>query len=189
MKIKNKLLFGLLVGIMVGIVLGWTVIHLADLRTCPQKNCVGRAEVIPVSDRGYFPQAYEVLKGAKKSIHIATFELKYYTKYPDSMENKIVEELLKAHERGVDVRIVVDEYSKENNAYDYLKSKGVRIKYDGNKTTTHAKLIIVDGKVVVLGSTNLSYYGIERNNEVNLIVKDEKTADYFERYFEELWAD
>lgn len=89
-----------------------------------------------------------------------------------------MEELLKAHKRGVDVRIVVDEYSRENNAFEYLKSNGVKIKYDGNKTSTHAKLIIVDGKIIVLGSTNLSYYGLEQNNEVDLMVIDEKAADY-----------
>lgn len=116
-----------------------------------------------------------------------TVELKYYTNYPDSDENLIVEALIDAHNRGVDVRIVVDQYSKENNTFDLVKEKGIMIKYNPKDVTTHAKLIIVDGEVVIIGSTNLSYYGLEKNNEANLIVKSKKVADYWEAYFERLW--
>ena len=64
-------------------------------------------------------------------------------------------------------------------------SFGLRL--DGPKRTSHAKLIIIDGKIVVIGSTNLSHYGIDMNGEANVIIHDEKVATYFEGYFEGIW--
>ncbi|MFH0860602.1 MAG: phospholipase D-like domain-containing protein [Candidatus Altiarchaeota archaeon] len=177
----------ILIGIMIGVVLGVMVTNTARLNVCPLKNCVNEAEIIPVSDRGYFQQAIEVLEGAQESIHIVTFELKYYPNYPDSSQNRIIEALIDAKKRGVDVRIVVDDYSKENNAFGILEENGVEVRMDPDDVTTHAKLIIVDGETVMIGSTNFSYYGLEKNNEANLIVKSRKAADYYEAYFERLW--
>ncbi|HIE34005.1 MAG TPA: hypothetical protein EYP86_02565 [Candidatus Altiarchaeales archaeon] len=186
MKFKN-LFLGILIGILIGIILGVEIVHLAESRVCPEKYCIDSDYIIPVSDRGYFPRVHEILQKADKSIHIIAFELKYYTKYPKSKENILIQDLIEAHKRGVDVKIIVDEYSDENNAYSYLKENGIEIKYDSQKVTTHAKLIIVDNRIVVLGSTNFSYYGLEKNNEVDVIIYAKHIADYFEAYFQNLW--
>jgi len=177
----------ILIGILLGVILGVEVVHLAGERVCPAPNCVDRAKVVPLSDRGYFPALHEALMGAQKSIHIASFELKYYKNFPRSSMNIIVEDLIAAHRRGVDVRIVVDEYSRENNAYEKLKEAGIDVRFDGNESTTHAKLIIVDGKIVFVGSSNLSYYGLEKNREADVMIEDEKTVEYYERYFKEIF--
>ncbi|MFH1789235.1 MAG: phospholipase D-like domain-containing protein [Candidatus Altiarchaeota archaeon] len=184
----KKLVTAALIGVIVGIILAVEVIHIADQRACPAPSCIGGAQVIPVSDRGYADAVLALLADASESIHIATFELKYYENYPDSSANKLVDELIAAHRRGVDVKIIVDEYSKENNAYEKLKSEGINIRYDSKSTTTHAKLVVIDGKIVVLSSTNLSYYGLEKNSETNVIIRDEKTAEYYEIYIANLLA-
>ncbi len=186
---QAKIWYVFLLGIFFGVVLGVEVVHFAEDDVCPQTLCIDQASVVPLSDRGYFPVVYDALQGAQESIHIASFELKYYLKYPESNQNTLVEALLDAHRRGVDVRIIVDEYSKENNAFEYLRDKGVPIRYDGKDVTTHAKLIIIDGEVVVLGSTNFSYYGLDRNNEANVLIVSGHVADYFEKYFLELWVE
>jgi phosphatidylserine/phosphatidylglycerophosphate/cardiolipin synthase-like enzyme len=190
MKIKNRLAWGMLLGMVLGVLITYCLIASADMRSCPEKNCAKDSEIIPVSDRGYFPAVHEALQNAKTSIHIASFELKYYNNYPSSLQNQIIEDLIAAHKRGVDVKIVLDEYADydpNTNGYGYVKRNGVDIKYDSNKTTTHSKLIVIDGKVVILGSTNFSFYALEKNNEVNVILFSEKTAAYFERYFQRLW--
>jgi len=189
MKIRNKFLFSLLVGILLGAILGVLVVHLFQEQVYPSILCINKASVVPISDRGYFPAVHKELQKAQNSIHIIAFELKYYKNYPGSNQNKIVQDLIDAHNRGVDVRIIVDEYSKENNAYRLLKEKGIGIKYDSEDVTTHAKLIIIDGKVVILGSTNFSYYGLEKNHEADILVNANHLAEYFERYFEEMWKE
>jgi len=189
MKIRNRFLFGLLAGILLGAILGVLAMHLFQEQLCPSILCINKASVVPISDRGYFPAVHRELRKAQHSIHIVAFELKYYNSYPNSNQNKLVQALIVAHNRGVDVRIIVDEYSRENNAYELLKEKGIHIKHDSEDVTTHAKLIIIDGRTVILGSTNFSYYGLEKNHEVDILVNADHLAEYFERYFEELWKE
>jgi phosphatidylserine/phosphatidylglycerophosphate/cardiolipin synthase-like enzyme len=187
MKRWGGLLFGILIGAFLGVILGAGVCRLGYAYACPEKACVGAADVTPISDRGYFDQAHTILSQARESIHIVSYEVKYYPGSPNSSENRLIRDLIYARERGVDVRVVADEYSQENNAFDLLKANGIEVRMDGNQTTTHAKLIIVDGRVVLLGSTNLSYFGLEKNNEVDLLVHDDKVGKYFEVYFLNLW--
>ena len=103
--------------------------------------------------------------------------------------NFIVKDLIEAANRGVDVRIVADEFQTEKAVIDYLRSKGIDIKFDNPKRTTHSKLIIIDRKVVIVGSTNWSYYAVEQNHESNVIIVSDKIAEEFEEYFEEVWGE
>ncbi len=189
MKLEKNILVFLLAGIVVGILLTAAVTQLAYSRACPQSTCVDEAEILPLSNRGYFPAVHRALQEADKSIHIATFELKYYEEYPDSLENTIIKDIIEAKKRGVEVKIIVDEYSKSNNAFDLLREEGVDIIYDSKSVTTHAKLVIIDGELVILGSTNFSYYGLEKNNEANVLIESSKIAEYYEEYFSGLWED
>ena len=188
MKIGGRFLFGIAIGVLLGAILGVLLVNLFQEQLCPSTLCINKASVVPIADRGYFPAVHRELERAQQSIHIVAFEMKYYEDYQDSNQNRIVEALVDAHERGVDVRIIVDEYSKENNAYEFLREKGILIRYDSEAVTTHSKLIIIDGKIVILGSTNFSYYGLEKNHEANILVDAKNVAEYFEGYFEELWS-
>jgi len=188
MRLDKNLVLCILLGIFLGIILTSSVVNLADNRVCPQTNCVNEANIYPLFNDGFFPAVHDVSHNADKSIHMVVFELKYYVDYPDSKENILVSDLIEAKRRGVDVKIIVDQYSKENNAFDLLKSEGINIVYDEKDVTTHAKMLIVDGRIVVLGSTNYSYYGLEKNNEVDVLIDSEQTASLYEKYFIDLWV-
>jgi phosphatidylserine/phosphatidylglycerophosphate/cardiolipin synthase-like enzyme len=186
MKNKNTLIL-LLLGILIGVLIGAGAHEMGTDRACPTRTCVDSADVTPVTDRGYFDAAHKTITEAKKSVHIIAFELKHYTSQT-SLENQLIRDIIYAKERGLDVKVIVDEFSTDNNAYDMLKANGVEIRMDSPETTTHAKLIIVDGKKTLIGSTNLSYFALERNNEANVLIDDENTAQYFEKYFQNLWS-
>ncbi|MFH1054968.1 MAG: phospholipase D-like domain-containing protein [Candidatus Altiarchaeota archaeon] len=185
----KKLLWGLLLGLALGVIVGVSVYRAGVDYACPSKACVQSADVTPVFDRGYFDSAHKIISESKESVHIIAFEIKYYKNYPNSTQNRLVRDLIYAKERGVDVKVLSDEYSRENNAYEILKANGVEVRMDSNKTTTHAKLIIVDGRIILIGSTNLSYTALEDNNEANVLIADEQTARVFESYFRSLWKD
>lgn len=188
MKNRTRLLVVLLAGVLLGFVVGVEFVHFTGARVCPGSICIDATAVKPVTDAMYFDAVHDVLQDARYSIHLVLFEVKYYTNYPDSKENQLVEDLIVAAARGVDVKVIVDQYSRENNAFEYLRENGVDIRYDPEYVTTHSKLVIVDGKIVVLGSTNWSYYGLEKNHEANLVVEDAEVATYFEKYFQSLWS-
>lgn len=183
----RKITIGILFGIVVGILAGVELVQYSGIRACPENICLDETQIIPLSDKGYFPEVHKILQDAKNSIHMAMFELKYYETYSNSSANILVRDLIEARKRGVDVKIIIDQFSEENNAFNLLKEQGIEIKMDSENITTHAKLIIVDGRVVILGSTNLSYFGLEKNNEVDVVLVSKQTAEYYEKYFWNLW--
>jgi len=187
MSTLRKLSVAMLIGLFLGVILGVEVIRIADEDVCPQSICLGQDKIVPFSDRGFFPVVHDALSKAKGSIHVVAYELKYYPAFPGSSENVLIEDLAAARARGVDVRILVDDGSVNNSAVDYLRAHGVAVKYDSGNATTHAKLVIIDGETVIVGSTNFTYYGLEKNNEVDVLVVSSRVAAYFEDYFRDLW--
>jgi len=175
-----------LIGISIGVISSFIVFQESG-KSYLNLYCISNSKIIPVFDRDFYPVVMKALKNANESIEIIAFKLSYYPKYRNSKENKLVWELIKARERGVKVRILLDEYPNKNSAYSLLKSRGIDIKYDSKNVTTHAKVIIIDGKIVILGSTNFSYYGLEKNHEANIYIESEEVAKAFRDYFERLW--
>lgn len=175
-----------LIGISIGVISSFIVFQESG-KSYLNLYCISNSKIIPVFDRDFYPVVMKALKNANESIEIIAFKLSYYPKYRNSKENKLVWELIKAKERGVKVRILLDEYPNKNSAYSLLKSRGIDIKYDSKNVTTHAKVIIIDGKIVILGSTNFSYYGLEKNHEANIYIESEEVAKAFRDYFEKLW--
>ncbi len=160
----------------------------------------GRAVAPLVSfgeSRTYFTAAKQLLGGAKESIGLVLFKLTQYPRFPDSLSNQLLDEVVEAVKRGVEVRIVLDvntwsEKSNEENRKTalWLLGQGVEsVRFDSLEHTTHSKLLVVDGKTVLTGSTNWSYYSLARNTEVDILVKDSpRVAEVYRSHFEDLWA-
>ncbi len=191
---KNKvcLLLGALIGLFIagGIFIPFVGSEQASLTS------TSNDQITVVNDRDAFDALYGMLQSAQKSIHMSQFELKYYTsqQYKDSHPNYIVQALIDAHKRGIEVKIVVDEYGNKYNddltkVILMLKKEGVNIKLDNPKTTTHTKLTIVDGEWVMVGSTNMSHYAFDKNHEANVVIRSKTVASDFEQYFNKIWAE
>lgn len=150
------------------------------------------SEIVPISDSDYFSIAHGQLKGAKSKIHIIMFNMGFYSDYPDSHANQLLDSLVSAKERGVDVKVILEggeDFLKDfTNKYAclYLSENGISVKYDPKGVTTHAKLIIADN-AVILGSTNWNFYSLDRNHETDVLVKSVAIANHFEQYFDNLW--
>jgi phosphatidylserine/phosphatidylglycerophosphate/cardiolipin synthase-like enzyme len=146
-------------------------------------------EIMALTDRDYFPQVSEAFAAASSSIHMLMYNVNYYTDYPDSNVNLLIDGLDAAAARGVDVRIIADEYTTDRPVLTLLKERGINIKYDSKDTTTHAKLIIIDSKIIIIGSTNWSHYALDKNHEANVVVNSPALAAQFEAYFEKIWTE
>jgi phosphatidylserine/phosphatidylglycerophosphate/cardiolipin synthase-like enzyme len=82
--------------------------------------------------------------------------------------------LLKAHKRGVDIKIIVDEDHNGkkvgSSVAGFLAANGVDVKWTKSYAIQHNKVIIVDRKMVETGSFNFSKAAQERNAENVLII-------------------
>jgi len=145
-----------------------------------------------VTDAQYFQVAKKVIQEAKTSIQVMMFEMGYYDRYPDTPSNLLIKELIDAKKRGVKVEVILEvregrDRTTERNrtAGKILSDGGVEVIYDPLFKTTHAKLVVVDGRLTLLGSTNWTYYALSNNNEVSVLIRSKELAkeliDYFNR--------
>ena len=84
---------------------------------------------------------------AQKTIDIAMYYL---------TSREIAQELVKAKERNIKVRIVLDQ-SQETQTYSksrYLIKRGFEVKYHVGAGIMHNKFAVIDGKVLITGSFN-----------------------------------
>lgn len=120
------------------------------------------------------------IKKAGDSIDIAM----YYLSSRD-----IAQALVKAKERGVHVRVVLDQ-SQEIEASSksaYLIKHGFQIRYHLGFGLMHNKFAIIDGKTLITGSFNWTRTAEEKNEENLLIISDEGTINKYKGRFNYLW--
>jgi len=154
-------------------------------------------EVKVILDRQYCPVALKAIEEAKESISFAIFEIRYYPEYPKSPSNLLIDGLILAAKRGVNVEVCLEQSKgyNQDNALDNLKvaykliNGGVKVYLDNPKKTLHAKFLVVDRRLVLLGSTNWAYYSLDKNFETNLLVDSPKIAQELLNYFETIKKD
>lgn len=145
-----------------------------------------------VTDAQYFQVAKKLIQEARFSIQVMMFEMGYYDKFPNTPSNLLIKELIEAKRRGVKVEVILEvregrDRTTERNRQTgkILSDGGVTVIYDPLFKTTHAKLMVVDGQLSLIGSTNWTYYALTNNNEVSLLVRSKLLAkellDYFNR--------
>lgn len=137
----------------------------------------------------YQPALVRKLLEAKERIRVVMYQV--------SPRNNPVKEILDAlaaaTERGVDVQVILSRGTFGNHklerdneaAVDYLTSRGVRARINRVPMETHAKLVIIDDRTVILGAHNWSMGALEINNELSLMIEsdrpDPRPAAYFEQ--------
>jgi len=152
-------------------------------------------DVQVVLDAQYFQVAMKMIQEAKHSIQVMMFEMGYYDRNPNTPSNLLIQELINAKKRGVKVEVVLevregeDRTAKRNrHTGKILSDGGVEVIYDSLFKTTHAKLMVVDGKLTLLGSTNWTYYALTNNNEASVLIRSQEVARALQDYFDRVKA-
>ena len=104
-------------------------------------------------------------------------------------DDTLLESLVRAAKRGVDVRVIVPSVSDvtviihaSRHLYGTLLKAGVRIfEYQG--AVLHAKTAVIDGDWSTVGSSNMDYLSFMRNHEVNAVITGEAFARRMARMF------
>lgn len=122
-----------------------------------------------------------LVKNAKEYIYIPIFYLTH---------KGLASDLIHAHERGVDIKIILDATAARNkySIHKILRKKGIDIKVENFGGKMHVKSIIIDDKYIVSGSMNLTKAGNSKNDENTLIINNPKLAKQYKKYFLSLWA-
>jgi phosphatidylserine/phosphatidylglycerophosphate/cardiolipin synthase-like enzyme len=100
----------------------------------------------------------------------------------------IVEALVRAKERGVDVRLIADKTTPCEHAsgIEPLADAGVPIWIDDTARTAHAKTMVIDGAVTLTGSMNWTRGAAVNSENLNLVSSSEVAAAYAAHWRERL---
>ena len=95
--------------------------------------------------------------------------------------NALAQALIRAHQRGVKVEVMLDEKSESTNRYvlALFKEAGVSLRMDGAHAIAHNKVMVMDGEIVVTGSFNFTNAAETRNAENLLILKGQSLAQAY----------
>ena len=136
------------------------------------------------NDRDYLPAALHLIDTAQTRIRMIEFVI-----YDDGSVATLLDHLIQAQGRGVEVMVLADEESgNTDRALARLAAAGVQTRLDSPQVTTHNKLLIADDNTLV-GSHNLSSNALDRNTESSVWIRDTEVTAYYQEYFQALWAD
>ena len=92
----------------------------------------------------------------------------------------IVEALIQAKERGIDVRLIADKTTpcERNSAVEPLAAAGVPIWIDDQARIAHAKTMVIDGAITLTGSYNWTRGAAANSENLNLISSPAVAAAY-----------
>lgn len=168
----------------IGLVLGMAIAEIVYCTLTPVVLADGSLEVLV--DRDYLPEVSGLMSRAQESIHVAMFSANYQTapEYRDGSANRLLQQLVAARNRGVEVSVVMDDWPEGNEkSKNYLERNNVPVRTLSFDGSLHAKLIVIDGEVVIVGSTNWSHHSLDKNHEANVIIKDPRIAERFQAYY------
>ena len=104
-------------------------------------------------------------------------------------DDQILKAFTDAARRGVDVKIILPETTDSSLAlyaarynYSELLESGVKI-YERRNALLHAKTAVIDGVWSTVGSTNLDYWSLLSDDEVNAVVLSREFAAEMEKTF------
>lgn len=144
-------------------------------------------------NRDYFPEVKKIINDSNRSIRMIMFEASYYEKFKNSPSNQLIDALIMAKKRGVDVEVILDIRQKNDRSTirnletgKKLTNAGVKVIFDTEQVTTHSKLLIVDEKIVIIGSTNWTYNALTSNHESSIVFESRETAAKLLSFFEKI---
>ncbi|BBE10186.1 Putative phospholipase d/transphosphatidylase protein [Mycoavidus cysteinexigens] len=112
----------------------------------------------------------DALQGARKQVLVQAYLLS---------NKRIIQALMKAHERGVEVRILVDAGRLEEGRdarITALAKAGIWVRREVKYRNAHNKIIIIDANsahsVLITGSFNFTHAAQRKNAENMLIIRD-----------------
>lgn len=132
-------------------------------------------------DKPMSTELVQIIRNSKDYIYIPSFLFTHKT---------LSNELINAHKRGVDVKIIIDAtntYGK-HSVFKSLRASGIPVKVENYAGKLHSKVMIIDNEYLVAGSANFSNSGENKNDENMLIIRDSLLSKFYRDYFLYFWA-
>jgi phosphatidylserine/phosphatidylglycerophosphate/cardiolipin synthase-like enzyme len=176
---RNKAIALLVAGIFVITAL----VFLAAAADKSGKNQPVAYQTVILANQDYFPVLLDAIDKAQNEIFISMFSFKtgeHKSSYPD----RILSHLANAAKRGVKIFVILERAEKKSGDLNVqnsqtgklLMEKGIHVFFDSPRKTTHTKLVVIDQRLVILGSHNFTQSALKYNNEISVLLESPDMA-------------
>lgn len=106
----------------------------------------------------------------------------------------ITASLINAAKRGVNVTMIFEKSNDEDdlsNKYNkktatYLQKHNINVLFDNESRKLHAKICLIDDKIIYTGSHNFTYSAMARNSESSVKIISIQEAEKVKNYFKKI---
>lgn len=159
-----------------------------------KKRKMGEKAEIVFLTRNYLQVVLQKIQGAVRTIYLTNYLAHVNPRKKSGSCWKILEALKKKNRRGVDIRILVNGYLSNakmklyhKNFISHVHRMGIPYRiYRGGKCI-HAKLMIFDGREILIGSHNLTETSTKNNIDTSVLIKDEIFGESVQEFFLDLY--
>jgi mitochondrial cardiolipin hydrolase len=139
---------------------------IADACFSPQHDCAGRI--------------VRLFESSRRSVDVCVFTI---------TDDRIAEAILRAHRRGIPLRIITDNDKLFDPGSDVqrLERAGIPLRIDITEFHMHHKFAIFDGGLLLNGSYNWTRSAALNNEENFIVTSDAKLVEPFRALFNRLW--
>jgi phosphatidylserine/phosphatidylglycerophosphate/cardiolipin synthase-like enzyme len=143
-------------------------------QTAPAASIISNAAIAvcfaPEEDCAAF--AVRAIDNAEREIRVSAYYL--------TTGSGIVEALVRAKKRGVDVRLIADRTTPcpHTSGIEPLAAAGVPVWIGAQARIAHAKTMVIDGAVTLMGSMNWTRGAAANSEDVNLVSSEAVAAAY-----------
>jgi phosphatidylserine/phosphatidylglycerophosphate/cardiolipin synthase-like enzyme len=124
-----------------------------------------------------------LIDSARESISILVFDWRWYPDALGTEISKFNQAIASAVRRGVRVQSITN----NRKVPETLKARGVDARFLIQDKLMHAKIMLIDSNISIVGSHNYTNSGVSLNHEVSLVVDSPVVNLELSQYFTRLW--
>jgi phosphatidylserine/phosphatidylglycerophosphate/cardiolipin synthase-like enzyme len=131
----------------------------------------------------YYFDVLNQIKQAKSKIYLFVYQIEF-TSSETSRPRTLLNELVNAKNRGVDVKVMFNDDSiNVDKLRTFLSQNGIPYK----ERDLHSKVVVIDDRLVYIGSSNWRVSSLQYNNELNIKSNNINTIKDANAYLDAIW--
>jgi phosphatidylserine/phosphatidylglycerophosphate/cardiolipin synthase-like enzyme len=136
--------------------------------------------VEPIIGKEFPDKVIPLIESAKMEIDIIVYEWHFYPEQVSSTIQKFNQALNKAQRRGVKINAIIGKPQFSS----IHKQNEIKLRTPRSISPIHAKMMIIDFEIAIIGSHNYSYSAFTINHEISLIIRDVNTVARLNKLFD-----
>lgn len=147
-----------------------------------------------IKNEEYLTVAQGILGRARHQVDICTYKFEISQRADARGLNSLIDYLYAVASEGVRVRVLLNIAGRRSglsrlneNTGRILKAHGIEVKYLPDNRCQHAKILLVDRFLGIIGSHNWSPRSMTENFEVSVMIKHAGHLQRIQEHFEKIW--